>query len=330
MAEHDNEHGEARTEGPNGAGERFRELAQRVRGSFEGVRDQLFSTGLELDRRRSRALLCSAEIGGETVAYLERPGPGPTVVLLHGFTANKDIWLAFIRCLPRRLRVIVPDLKGHGDNPAPLEQPYDGRALLRHLRAFLDTIVVERFHLIGSSLGGLMAAGYASDSPDRLLSLALYAPAGHFPAQKSDCFLAIEAGDNPFLPATVADYKRFLGLACATTPPIPGLVLPVLAREQIRRTELHRKIWNDLMAQREPLEPRLRAITTPTLLVWGENDRVLHPASCSFFAEHLPNVQVVRLETGGHVPTLEQPRLAADLHAEFLAGLQREATDQDR
>ncbi len=308
------------TETNSRAGERLREIAGRVRGGLEGVRDQLFATGLELDRRRSRAQLSYAELDGERFAYLERPGTDQTVVLLHGFTANKDIWLGYIRSLPRGLRVIAPDLKGHGDNAASLEENYGAIALLEHLTPFLDAIVGERFHLVGNSLGGLMAAGYASNAPERLLSLALFAPAGHFPSEKSECFRCIEAGNNPFLISSLADYKRFLKLTCTSDPPIPSIVFPVLAREQIARRELHSKMWDDLMSKREPLESRLEAITAPTLLVWGDDDKVLHPASRIFFAEHLRNVEVVRLSAGGHVPIFEHARQTADRYARFIAG----------
>jgi len=302
-----------------GVRKRLRGLARQVLGGFEGIREQVFTTGLEFERRRTRAQLSFADVAGERVAYLERPGPGPTVVLVHRFTANKDIWLAYIRCLPRSLRVVVPDLKGHGDNAQSLTQDYDARALVAHFAAFLEVVVPEPFHLAGNSLGGLVSAGYAAEAIDRLKSLALFAPAGHFPTEKSDCFRSIEEGDNPFLMETYGDYERFLGLVFSDPPPMPRIIRPVLARDQFARRDLHAKMWTDLNAHREPVVPILAGLALPTLLVWGDQDRVLHPASCDFFAEHLPNADVVRFEGGGHVPMLERPGETAALHVRLLA-----------
>jgi len=307
-----------RSEAKQGVGTRLRGLARQVLGGFEGIREQVYATGLEFERRRTRVQLSFADVGGERVAYLERPGSGPTVVLVHGFTANKDIWLAYIRCLPRTLRVVAPDLKGHGDNAQSMTQDYDARSLVTHTQDFLDTVVPEPFHLAGNSLGGLVSAGCAAEADERLKSLALFAPAGHFPEEKSDCFRRIEEGENPFLMETYDDYERFLELVFSGPAPMPRVIRPVLARDQFARRELHAKMWLQLNANRESLIPILNALTMPTLLLWGDQDRILHPASCDFFAEHLPNADVVRFEGGGHVPMLERPRETAALHGRLL------------
>ncbi|MGB3544447.1 alpha/beta fold hydrolase, partial [Rubrivirga sp.] len=90
------------------------------------VKEALVEAGIE-DRRSDAGLEArTVEVDGRSVAYLERPGPEPALVLVHGFGASKDTWLGFAAAYPEGRRLLAPDLAGHGGSVRDSSVAYDG------------------------------------------------------------------------------------------------------------------------------------------------------------------------------------------------------------
>lgn len=281
-----------------------------------GFQDRLFGAGLLVERWRS-GMVERRSGTGETV-YLERPGEGETVVLLHGFAANKDVWLQFTRHLPQSYRVIAIDLPGHGDSAKGLAEHYGAARLTEHFAHTVNELGLKRFHLAGSSLGGLISTYYALDHPDRVLTLGLFAPAGVYPPTPSELQHLLEQGDNPLLVDSRQDFDRLLDFLFVETPFMPWPVRPVLAREFVARSVVNRKIWTDLVSEFEDLRSLLPGLRMPTLIVWGEGDRVLHASSIEVYREFVPQLRTVVMSGTGHTPMTEHPRRTAIHYRRFL------------
>ena len=88
------------------------------------VQTSIFEFGLSIERCRSDLDYKTITLNGERYAYLERQGEGETIVLLHGFAANKDSWIRFVRHLPAPYRVVVLDMPGHGDSMRAMDRAY--------------------------------------------------------------------------------------------------------------------------------------------------------------------------------------------------------------
>ncbi len=259
-------------------------------------------------------------VGGRRTVWLERPGTGPTVVLIHGFNGGKDVWLRYAPEVPADWRLLAPDLPGHGESAAEPGRAYTPALLADALVEWLDAAAPGRVHLVGSSLGGEVAARVALGRPERVATLALFNPAGVAPPEPSDMDRLADAGDYVLLPTDRATLDRLYEHVFAIPPRLPTIARTVFAADAAARvafmTDLLRAIGDD----RDALRDRIPALAVPTLLVWGALDRVLHPSSATVWEHALPaGSTCVVLPAVGHAPMMEAPASVAGHHARLVA-----------
>ena len=275
-----------------------------------------------LDYERGLAGLARREAtlpGGMRYAYLEG-GRGEPLMLLHGFGANKDNFVRVAKYLTPHYRVIIPDHAGFGESAKPEAGDYSPRAQAERLRALAQALGAPRPHLGGNSMGGHIALTYAALYPAEVQSLWLLAPGGVWSAPPSEVRRAIEAtGRNPMIVADEDEFARLVGQVTAVPLPIPRRFLDVLAQERIANQALERRIFRQL--GEDAVEQRVRGLATPALIVWGAQDRVLHPASAGILQMLLTRSDTVLLQGVGHLPMLEQPERAALDYLRFRAAL---------
>jgi pimeloyl-ACP methyl ester carboxylesterase len=283
-----------------------------------GLKRQLVQSGIEERREEAGLVAKSADLDGVRTAYLERPGDGPTAVLLHGFGASKDGWLGFAAALPDSFRVLIPDLPGHGDSAADTTRPYDASRLTMAMEAWLDEVAPGPVHVAGNSLGGEVAALLALGRPAQVRTLALFAPAGvASPVPSAQDSLA-QRGDLVLVPTDREELDRLYDLAFVRDPDIPGAARDVLAEEAAARAPFLRSLLAELARERDLLRSRLPEIRQPTLLVWGEEDRILDPSAAPIWARGLPDADVLLLPNVGHAPQMEQPGAMANAFADHV------------
>lgn len=109
---------------------------------------------------------------GEVKLYYEEHGTGTPIVFLHGFTLDRRMWNRQVEFFKPWYRVIAYDSRGHGKSECP-ETGYSRQDRVRDLKRFQERLKLERFHLVGLSMGGATALGYAIDYPETLYSLTL-------------------------------------------------------------------------------------------------------------------------------------------------------------
>jgi pimeloyl-ACP methyl ester carboxylesterase len=115
------------------------------------------------------------------------------------------------------------------------------------------------------------------------------------------------------------EFAQLVALVTAVRLPIPRHFLDVLAQERIRNYDLEQRIFKQLA--QDSVEQRVRGLATPALIVWGAQDRVLHPASAGILQMLLTRSKVVLMQGVGHVPMLEQPEKSAVDYLQFRATL---------
>lgn len=294
----------------------------RARASLELA---LYDCGLGLARHLCGLAPHTLEVDGTRIAYLERPGSGPTVVLLHGFAANKDIWLRFAWHLPAGYRVLIPDLPGHGDSDFEPTRRYDAQSITDALERAFVGLGLERYHLAGTSLGGLVATLHAAAHPERVPTLGLFDPLGVHPPAPSEVQGLLREGANPLLVDSRADFDRLMEFVFHQRPSLPWPLGPAVAQLRIRRADADRRIWEDMYQNLESAEPLLPRLGMPVLLVWGAQDRVLHVSSVAVYERLVPDLDTLVLEDCGHAPIAERPRRSARAYADFLAASARRA-----
>ncbi len=261
-----------------------------------------------------------------TVVVAGRPfscwdgGRGTAIVMLHGFGADKDHWTGAARHLRRRFRVVAVDLPGFGETPVDAHEPLDVRSQAARVRAFIDALGIQRFHLVGNSMGGHVAGVLAHDFPGGVLSLTLVETHGVHSPTPSLVDLEIARGEYPLVPATAREFARLAALAFVRRPFIPGAVLRALCADALANRPLRLRLWADLWgSQAYLLESLLPRLTLPTLILWGDTDRFFHRTAVETLRHGLPHARAVVMDRCGHVPMFERPAEFATHLAHFFA-----------
>ncbi|CAN7365447.1 alpha/beta hydrolase [Aquipseudomonas alcaligenes] len=264
----------------------------------------------------------STTVGDLDIAYYEGgPASGETLVMVHGFGANKDNWLRMARHFTDRYRVIALDLPGFGDSSRPAGS-YDVGTQAERLASFIATLGAGKVHLVGNSMGGHIVALYAARYPQQVRSLALFDNAGVTAPHKSELYERLERGDaNPLIVASVAHYDQLMDFVFVEKPPMPGSLKRYLAEQSMANREHYQQVFQHLVQRYVPLEPELPKITAPTLLLWGDRDRVLDVSSIEVMKPLLGKSSVVVMKECGHVPMIERPAETAAHYQAFLDSL---------
>jgi len=261
------------------------------------------------------------------LAYLEGgPADAPTLLLVHGIGADKDNWTRVSAFLTPRYRVIALDLPGFGGSSRPEDASYGIDDQVRNLAAFAAALHLEHFDLGGNSMGGWISAAYAAEHPQQVSSLWLLDPAGLAKAQPSEMFKRVERGERvPLFASSAEQFREVERFVFVRVPYVPGAVLNFLAQREARDYALNMKVFAQLRSELEqrPLETRIQGLPTPTLIVWGANDRVVDVSGAEELHGLLPNSQVSIMPNIGHLPMLEAPRASAQTYLRFREGLQK-------
>lgn len=258
------------------------------------------------------------ERDGVRLVYEERGRrDGTPVVLLHGFTSDRRSWYAVAEQLQRRFRVVMPDLRGHGESDAPEGiESYTMADYAADVGALLDAIGVERCHLAGSSFGGMVAMQFAVDSPQRVETLTLSdtSPAYDRP-EYDDGFREREAGIAQMVDSMARFGPRETGRRMALR------ASDAYIADGIRRryAGLNRAgVVGAAKARRErpDLTERLRTLPMPVLLCMGRDDAVY--CALDLMRRELPGARAVTFEDVGHGVPARSPRKFADTLLAFL------------
>lgn len=254
------------------------------------------------------------ETSGGRLHVLDGPGRGelPPVVLLHGFSANGISYLGMMRRLaPHTRRLVVPDSPGHGFS----ELPRGGlcpQTMTDGVFELLDRVIDEPVILLGTSMGGFGAARYAARSPHKVRGLVLVCPGGA-PMAAPDMKDLL---DN-FRLQGHRDALRFVDRMLADSPAGVRHVLAHAIKGRFSNPQLQRLL--DLIGPDDLLRPdELAALTMPTLMLWGRDEKILPPGHLDFFQRHLPrHAQLEIWSRFGHCGYLEQPDAVARRVVDF-------------
>lgn len=274
-----------------------------------------------LDRRRCGLALKQCQVMGFDIPYLEG-GSGEPLILIHGFGGQKENFSHVAAQLCRQYHVYIPDLPGFGAATRKPGADYHIEAQAARVMAFADAIGLGRMHLGGNSMGGFIAAECAGRHPERIASLWLIGSAGVPGAEETEIVQQFnKTAEWPLLVHEPSDFDRMLHAVMVHPPFVPYAVRWVLGRRGVADYELHRRIAQQALAESPPLSQRYDHISTPTLIVWGTEDHVLHPSRIKGLQALFPNSKVQLMQGCGHAAMMEAPGDAARDYTLFRASM---------
>jgi 3-oxoadipate enol-lactonase len=245
----------------------------------------------------------------------EARGDGAPVLLVHGLGYTREGWGPLREQLACRYRVLSFDNRGIGESEIP-PGPYTVAELARDAVDVLDAAGAERAHVIGASLGGMVAQLLAAEHPERVARLVLVGTtpggAGAYPLPQRTLALMAEAAS---LPPDVA-LRRFVENALAPGSP---LVDEVLAYRQQHQPDPVGWAAQAAAGAAWDADGRLGLITARTLVVAGTADAVVDPRNAQLLADAIPGAGLELLDGAGHLPFWERPGEFATLVERFLA-----------
>ena len=265
--------------------------------------------------------MASVSAGGVELAYEWHGDSGETLVLVNGLADTKESWEAQVPAFAERYRVLAFDNRGVGASDAP-PGPYTTAQMAGDLHGLVEALGVERFHLLGTSMGGMIAQEYAIAHPERLLSAALcntYAWPGPFCLRMFACW-------RDLVPTMGVGFtQREVVLWAFTTDYFE------------RREDELLEVEAFMAANPQPAEPylaqlsaiethdtrgRLRAVTCPALTLVGDEDLIIYPELSRRMHEELPHSTYADTR-GGHACLWEHPDEFNTMVLRFLDGLPR-------
>ncbi|MEO9080311.1 MAG: alpha/beta hydrolase [Rhodanobacter sp.] len=263
----------------------------------------------------------SVQAGDTRWVYYEG-GTGPTIVLLHGFTSNKEVWLPVAKLLSAHFHLIIPDLPGWGESSREPKADYDINAQAARLDTFVQALHLPRFLLAGHSMGGAIAGVYAAEHPQHVASLALIDAFGLKSKQNAFDREAL-AGKDPFVYDDRAGFEQMTSLAFEKPLDLPGRFVDVLVERNQRDHTFIERSFNALRAPSQYLavQNRLGQLTMPVLGMWCHDDRMVDISALDSLRNGLSASSAISTSTlngCNHMPMLEMPEQTAQILTGFV------------
>ena len=261
-------------------------------------------------------------------------GDVPVLVLLHGSNADIHTWQPWVNRLKNSYRIIRFDQIGHGLTGPAADNNYALDAFVEDINDVTAKLGVERFVLAGNSMGGAIAMGYALEHADRL-----------------DGLILVDAGG--------ADIKREGGgnllFTLARIPVVNSLMSQITPRSMVE-TSLSQSVYNQEIVTDDAVdrywelarypgnrdatmtrfstprqafdEERIRAMTVPTLVMWGEEDSLIPYEAAGWYMDRLPNATLANYPEIGHIPMEEAPDISAADVRKFVDNLAEKPNEE--
>lgn len=284
-------------------------------------RQDIYQTAIDFERSSAGLEATSVAVGNLDIAYLrnQEMSAGDTIVMIHGFGANKDNWTRLAGHLTDDFNVYAIDLPGHGDSSKPLDIGYRLEDQAGYVAKILEALSVEDAHIMGNSMGGAITALYAANYPGKVKSAVLFDPAGILEYESELVDLVME-GDNPLIPKKPGDFERLMEFALEKEPFVPWPIMGVMEERAIANRDINEVIFAAIRDAgfESDFRNAITRIQAPVLIIWGKEDRVINYRNGEVFAAAIPNARLELMDGIGHAPMVEAPAESAELFRTFI------------
>jgi len=248
----------------------------------------------------------------------------PSLLLIHGFTGDKESWIPMISYIPKNYcHIVALDMLGHGDSDLPpADMPITRDTSVQMLHEFITLTGLARtpIHLVGISMGGLISGMYARSHPENVSLLTLMCPGMISPMRtkflqdflKGKCALLANNVEALYTALTMVSSKL------NSLKPENDQFLNGMLMIRMKYEAFHRQLYKESLAtgggdgedaDLRALETKGHEIPVPTQVIWGKDDKLLHVTGADTLKSVIPNCcQVDLLDKCGHMIPIDQPR----------------------
>jgi len=258
-----------------------------------------------------------AKVGAIETAWLSAGASimtHPSIVLLHGAGAGAVTWYPVLHALAKDFHIIIPDIVGYGESDKP-DAPYDRPFFVKWLKKFLDSLNIEKMHLVGNSQGGAIALQFALDYPEIVDKLVLVNPAGF--------------GTKPALAA-------FVGMIWMNT--FPSMLANRFASRfllnNVKNKDVNHALYSVTVAKNANgkkafqqgkgravqafSHQELMSVSQQTYVIWGEEDQLFKLEDAKEAIHLIPQLSFEQICQAGHLPFMDQPKIFNRILLNFL------------
>jgi pimeloyl-ACP methyl ester carboxylesterase len=285
-----------------------------------------FQTAMTEERAWAGLTTKHVTAGDVNWAYSDGGNPNkPTLLLIHGLGGSRDNWNRVAHHLTPYYHVVIPDLPGSGDSIISAEYDLQPATMTESLRRFAETIKIEKnLNVAGHSMGGTIAALYASLYFSDTQSLLLVDPAGVYSTAKSP-YLKDPTLLRDLIVEKPGDLTKVLHIAMQDPPFIPADLLVGQEKVMIDHAPTMKKLVERLILLSKSYTPDsfatvVKSIEAPTLVIWGKDDKIIDVGVVPELMSQLKDKRpAVILDGVGHTGILEAEQLLVQAYLPFLA-----------
>jgi pimeloyl-ACP methyl ester carboxylesterase len=244
-------------------------------------------------------------------------GDGPPIVLIHGVGADLEMWTSLAAHLSRHRRVIAYDMQGHGESEKPAG-PYALADFVRQLRRLAEDLALPSFDLLGFSMGGLVAQGFALEHPDLVNRLVLVNTVyDRNPEERRSVMARVaDAKSGEYTAGVEAAIERWFTPAFVLAR--PQRIEPIRRRMMTNDQPAYIAAYTVFATADGELAPQVDKIQAPTLVITGMEDQRSTADMAARLTARLPRARLQLLPGQRHMTPIEAPDRMADIIDEFL------------
>ncbi|XP_054834121.1 monoacylglycerol lipase ABHD6-like [Eublepharis macularius] len=268
------------------------------------------------------------EHNGYRFCYLSRGKPGlhPSILMLHGFTLDKDLWLITLYFFPKNIHVVCLDLPGHGETSCLPGDRFTTFDQVKRIHQFVECTGLngKPFHLVGISMGGMIAGVYAAHYPSEVCCLSLLCPVGLRYPTDTDIMKRVKEerkkhDEVPMVPSNTQQGAEFYRIGLYNTYRIPGQIVKGFFQDWLVENNFFKKCFLDVFGDESlySLQENMSKIRAPTQVIWGKEDKIVDQSGAEVLAKGIPNCQLYLLEKCGHFLPIDCPKQSAQLILDF-------------
>jgi len=253
------------------------------------------------------------ELDGHRIHYVEAgPVNGKQLLLVHGLGSRVEDWAELMpRFAGEGYHVYAPDLLGYGRSAKPQGSDYSIAEEEKMVAQFMDAMHLVQPDVIGWSMGGWVSMRLAVDFPQRVRRLVLYDTAG--------LYFQVDFSFDNFTPKSIDEVTELLRVL----EPVPTRLPDFVSRDVVRRAAengwVTQRSIHAMTIGRELMDFRLSGLKMPVLVVWGEMDRLIPPATGERLQQLVPQARLEIVDGCGHLAPRECPVPVFAATKEFLA-----------